>query len=377
MRIAIDARYLSNEFTGIGYYSEHLAKHLIPSDPDNQYSVFVHESFERDLDLPDNAEVIPYHARPMSLNTLYEFGRAVNETGADLLHSFFPVTPQFLRIPSIVTVHDLQALRVPAFTGGRVYPVRKAYDLFYRWVYPSAIRRANYLISVSHATKLDVGRLNPQALAKTIVIYSGVDKSVGDRVGRADLQASREKYNLPPKFVLYLGSTRPNKNLPTMIRAFHRMQERFEETRDCYFVLVVNPDRFFEESHRLITKLRLQKRMRVYNQISELEKRCFYRMASGLFFVTKNEGFGIPLLEAQCAGLPVLAADHASLPEIANGTALLADPDDPTQIARRLRRLLTDDKLRERLIADGKENIERFSWNKAADAVREMYHHLF
>ena len=208
-------------------------------------------------------------------------------------------------------------------------------------------------------------------------VCQGVDKSVGDPVGRADLEATREKYNLPKRFVLYLGSTRPNKNLPTMIRAFHRMRERFEGTRDCYFILVVNRDRFFEESHRLITKLRLQKRMRVYNQVSEIEKRCFYKLASGLFFVTKNEGFGIPLLEAQCAGLPVLAADHASLPEIANGTALLADPDDPTQIARRLRRLLTDDDLRKRLITEGKENIERFSWDKAASAVREMYHHLF
>lgn len=377
MRIAIDARYLSAEYSGIGNYSENLLRRLVPADPENRYSIFVHDSFNRDLPLPDNAELIPCHARPVSVHTLTGFGAAVRATGADILHSFFPITPLFCRLPTIVTVHDLQALLAPGFTGRRPWPVQRGYDLFYRWVYPRSLRSARWLIAVSHATKRDMARIVPETRSNTLVIYEGVDPSYGEPIDETTVQEVAKRYDLPERFVLYIGSTRPNKNLPNMIRAFDRMRERYDDIRDVYFVLVVNADRFFDESRRLIKRLKLQKRMRVFQQVGEIEKRSFYARASALYFVTKNEGFGLPLLEAQASGLPALVADHASLPEIAAGSALLADPDSPGDIARRLRRVLTDSATRSNLVAAGRENVKRFDWNRAASQVRDMYHYLF
>ena len=376
MRIAMDARYLSKEFSGIGNYCENLIRHLVPLDPENQYSSFVHESFDRDLDLPDNAEIIPSRSRPVSLHTLFGFGRAVSDTGADLLHSLFPIAPLFLKIPSIVTVHDLQALIVPEFTGRRFFLAKKAYDLFYRWTYPRTIRRARWLIADSYATRRDLGRLIPESRSNTMVVYSGLDPSVAEPVNEAILDQVAEKYKLPERYVLYIGSTRPNKNLPNMIQAFHFLREKREDMKDLFFVLVVAADRFFEDSRKIIRKRRLQKRMRVYKQISEREKLCFFAQAEALMLVTKYEGFGLPLIEAQTCGVPVLAGNHASLPEIANDTALLVDPDNPRQIANQLHRLLTDTELRRDLVEKGRVNAARFRWEKAAQAIRDMYHHL-
>ncbi|MCX7049877.1 MAG: glycosyltransferase family 1 protein [Candidatus Sumerlaeota bacterium] len=377
MRIAIDARYLMAEFSGIGNYSENLVRHLVAADPDNQYSIFVHQSYSRSLDLPDNAEVIPVPARPVSLYTLFSLGRAVRATGADILHSLFPVTPLFCQIPTLVTVHDLQALMVPEFTGHRILPLKRAYDIFYRWAYPRAIRQARYLIADSHSTRRDMASLIPESRSNTIVIYPGLDEKFGEPVDEVTLRQVNEKYQLPERFILYLGSTRPNKNLPAMIQAFHHMREQYEELKDFYFVLVVAADRFFEDCRRLIKKLRLQKRMRVYKQISELEKRCFYERASALFQVTKYEGFGLPVLEAQVCGLPVLCARHGALPEIAGEGAFVTSPDDQDEIARKMRQLLTDADVRDTLQKAGRRNVQRFTWVQTARSIKMMYDHLF
>ena len=155
------------------------------------------------------------------------------------------------------------------------------------------------------------------------------------------------------------------------------MRERYDGVDDVFFVMVVTPDRFFDDARRQIKRLRLQKRMRIYRQISETEKRCFYARCLGLYFVSKNEGFGIPVLEAQACGVPALISNHASLPEIAGGGAFMVNPDDPEEIARRLRRMITDTDTRARVIEAGKRNVERFSWERAARQISDMYNYLF
>ena len=377
MRIAIDARYLSREFSGIATHSENVVRHVVSLDPDNQYIIFVHQSFNRALDLPDNAEVIQAPGRPVSLFTLFQMGRLVREVRADIFHALFPVTPLFLKVPTIVTVHDLQALVMPEFSGRRFYPLQKAYELFYHTVYPSSIRRARYLIAVSHATRREMAFLIPETMANTIVIYPGIDPDFGAPVDEETLRQTVARYMLPERFALYIGNTRPNKNLPGMIRAFARMIAERDGMEDLRFVLVVQEDRFFEESRRLIRRLALESRIRICGQISEVEKRCFYDRASALFLATRHEGFGHPLIEAQACGLPVLAGNHASLPEIANQTALLCDTQDERNMADNLFRILTDEPLRQRLIEGGRKNIQRFRWDECARNIVDMYHHLF
>jgi len=95
-----------------------------------------------------------------------------------------------------------------------------------------------------------------------------------------------------------------------------------------------------------------------------------------LYFVTKFEGFGLPVLEAQAQGLPVLASTHGALPEIAGKAAILCDPDDVDSIVEGLARYFNDPALRDRMISAGYENLKRFSWEKAAQEVLNMYNHL-
>ncbi len=377
MRIAIDARYLTREYSGIGNHSEHLVRRLTALDPDNQYTIFVHQSYDRELDLPDNSEIIHVPGRPVSLYSLFQMRGLIRECRADLLHSLFPILPLRLKIPAIITIHDLQPLVMREFSSRRIYPLRKAYEHFYRFVYPYAVRRARYIIAVSHTTRRELAALIPESRSNTIVIYPGVDPAVLEPVDEMTANQILTKMNLPDRYILYLGSTRPNKNLPNMIRAFWRLCARRKDMADMHLVLVLNEDRFFEDVRPLLERRRVRDQVRVFGQVSELEKRCLYERASALLFVTKYEGFGMPLIEAQAAGTPVLIADHGALPEVANGSALVTQPDSVVTISDDLYQILTDTELRAKLIARGRENVNRFDWDQTAQAILDMYHHLF
>jgi len=142
MRIAIDARYLRAECSGIGVYSEGLLKALGRLDQSNEYFVFVHSSYREDLELPDNFQVIEDYARPVSGRTMVSLHRPIEKLQPDALHSLFPLAPVFWKGKLGLTVHDLQPLVDPDFTGMRS-PVRRfGYDMFYRLAYPFNMRRA-------------------------------------------------------------------------------------------------------------------------------------------------------------------------------------------------------------------------------------------
>ena len=377
MRIVIDARYLNGEYSGIAQYSERFLTHLAQEDRNNQFVVFVHPNYKEQLALGENFTVRTFDARPVSLATLLKFGQVVRREKPNLLHSLFPLTPLFYRGPLLVTVYDLQALLVPEFTGRRSLPVRKAYDLFYWWAYPMAVRRARYIVSVSEATKRDIVRVFPRHCDRVIVSHSGIEADELADCSREAVEQTRARHGLPARYVLYIGSTRPNKNLPNMIRAYAHAVRNCPALDDVALVMVVTPDRFFGEYRKLIQTLKISERVRIHRNISDEEKKAFYHGSLGLFLVTKFEGFGLPLLEAQACSVPVLAARHSALPEIGGESALFVDPDDPEAIAEGLIRFLTDESLRATLVERGRQNIKRFPWRKTVQTVSQIYNHLF
>jgi len=377
MRIVIDARYLNGEYSGIAEYSESFLTHLAAEDTENEYVVFVHSNYKRDLALGENFKVKTFDARPVSLATLFRFGSVVRREKPALLHSLFPLTPFFYRGPLLVTIYDLQALLVPEFTGHRPAPLRKAYDLFYWWTYPTAVRRARYIVTVSEATRRDIARVFPHHVDRAIVVHSGIDAEALAECPPDLLEQTRRRYSLPERYLLYIGSTRPNKNLPTMIRAYAHAIRDHEALRDISLVLVISPDRFFAESRRLIRTLGIGEHVQIHRNITDDEKKAFYHGSRALYLVTKFEGVGLPLLEAQACSVPVLAADHAALPEMGGDSALFVDPDDASAIAEGLRRILTDEPLRRDLVEKGKRNLKRFRWQKTVQTIAQIYNHLF
>ena len=378
MKIFIDARYLRDTFSGIATYSELLLKALARLDTHNEYRVLVHSSYRGDLELPDNFEVIEDKARPVSLRTLFGLKSVVRAFQPDIFHALMPQWPVGLRYDcsTVATVFDLQPLLDPYFTSGRTAIKRRAYDLFYGLTYRRCLIQADYLVTISYATKRDIARVVPAAADHVLVIHPGYDPEVTEAVTPEQVARVREKYDMPERYLLYLGSTRPNKNLQQMLDAFEELLRRHPEEKDLRWVMVLKQDRFFDPFFATVRKKGLLRQVQILEQVTELDKRVFYKNAQLLYFATKFEGFGLPVLEAQGNGLPVLASTHSALPEVTGKGGLLVNPDDVTAMADGLETLLYDETVRQQVIAAGHENLHRFSWDGAAREVLNMYEHL-
>jgi glycosyltransferase involved in cell wall biosynthesis len=376
MRIAIDARYLTGNYSGIGVYSEQLLRHLAILDQENEYFCFVQPDYTRPLELGENFQIIRYNAPPLSLKTIFWLHRALNEIKPDFFHTLFPLMPVFYRGKLLVTVHDLQPLMMKEWTGNRSYPVKKIYDLFYRWMYPATFSRANWLISVSQATKDAISSIMPDLEDKTIVVHSGIEADAVTDPDPEIIENLRQKHDIPGRYILYVGSTRPNKNVPNMIKAFAEMKKNNPGLDDVCFVLVLSKDRFMSDIVQVVKTLKVESGIRYLEAVSHEEKQALYHSAELLFFATKFEGFGFPVLEAQAQNTPVVASDNHSLPEIAGESAVIIDPDNINEMSNALLHIIKDESFRKSLIEMGQKNILKFSWDKTAGKILEIYRHL-
>jgi len=376
MRIVIDARYLTRQYSGIRMYSERLLEHLALQDHENEYFCLVQPDYTRPLALGENFQLVKYEARPLSLNTIFSLHKTVNSLKPDFFHILFPLMPVFFKGKLLVTVYDLQPLMMKDWTGRRFFPVKKMYDMFYHWIYPHTFRKAMWLVAVSQATKDAISHFFPELTEKTIVVHPGIDLESVDLQNPSVFEGLKVKYDIPDQYILYVGSTRPNKNLPNMLRAYARVREIAPQFQGLGFVLVLTRDRFIAEVLQVIKEKNLAPGIRILDPVSQAEKHALYDYARLFFFATRLEGFGFPLLEAQAQGTPVVASNDHSLPEIAQDSAVLVDPDDVEALADALKEVLGNRNLREDLIKKGKRNVKNFSWEKTAHRILEIYRHL-
>ncbi|HMX61910.1 MAG TPA: glycosyltransferase family 1 protein [Candidatus Sumerlaeota bacterium] len=375
MRILIDARYLDGTYTGIGTYSLNLIENLSRIDRENFYYILVRPEFDARLQLGQNFQLVAYPRKPVSVSTLTRLGRYVDSLKVDLMHSTFPLAPMFMKTRLAVTVHDLQPFIDPEFSARRSLPVQWGYGFFYRTVYPATLNKAKWIINVSYHTRDAVASYFPDLVPKLVVVPSGLDRSHFNAPVRSIEETTRE-LRLDKPYILYYGSTRPNKNLPNMIRGFATYVRDFEDN-ETEFVLLLKKDRFFRDIDRVIRQEKVQHRVRVLGQVSPSDQRALLGGARIYMFATKYEGFGFPALEAMAAGIPVIAGRSGALPEICGKAAEYVSPDSPQEIAIAIQVLMRDERRRNELIELGAAHSGMFDWKEAAERVRDIYRLLF
>ncbi|MCB2153581.1 glycosyltransferase family 4 protein [bacterium] len=377
MRILIDARYLDGTFSGIATYSRLLVEHLARVDEENEYQVVVRPGFRESMTLGENFELLSYRARPVSTASYFRYQDLLSDMQPDVVHALYPIAPVFYNGALIVTIHDVQPLIDPHFSSRRPRYIQWAYNMFYRWAYPNTLSKAKWIICDSYSTRDDVARLFPGAVSKLIVIHPGLDKSKQEPPSEGQIEAIRGKFHLKERYLLYYGSTRPNKNIPAMLKAFARLKRQEDgQFADLQFALILKRDRFFRDIERTVRQKGIKDDVIVLDQVEQSEQRALLAGSQALAFATKFEGFGFPILEAMAAGVPVLAGRSGSLPEVAGEAALLVDPDDLDDIADGMARLLTDQGLRADLVSAGHERITGFDWMDTAERIRDIYNLL-
>ena len=375
MRILIDARYLDGTYTGIGTYSLNLIENLARLDRENFYYILVRPEFNGTLTLGQNFQLVAYPRKPVSFATLTRLGTYVDSLKVDLMHSTFPIAPVFMKTRLAVTVHDLQPFVDPEFSARRTLLAQSAYNFFYRTVYPATFKHSKWIINVSYHTRDMVAEYFPDQVPKLVVVPSGLDKVHFDPP-KNDPAETLHEFRLEKPYLLYYGSTRPNKNLANLVRGFAAYTREFMDN-ETELVFILKKDRFFRDVERVIRQEKVKSRVRVLDQVTPTAQKAILSRARIFLFATKYEGFGFPALEAMANGVPVIAGRSGALPEVCGRGAEYVSPDNPDEIAWAIQVLLKDDFRREELIKTGVDHARLFDWKEAAERVRDIYKLLF
>ncbi len=259
---------------------------------------------------------------------------------------------------SVVTVHDLGYLHYPE---AHRLADRRYLDWSTRW----NARQATLVLADSQATKDDLVRAYGVDPDRVRVIYLGRDEALAPVRDPEIVSAVREHYGIGGRYLLYVGTLQPRKNLARTIEAFARIVGRPALT-NVQLVLAGKRGWLYEDLFARVERLGLAGRVRFPGYVAEEDLPALLSAALAFVFPSLYEGFGIPVLEAGACEVPVITSNTSSLPEVAGDAALLVDPHDVDAIADAMYRLITDPDLRGELIRRGRENVKRFSWEKCA-----------
>ncbi len=364
MRIGVDIRLAYHQMAGISWYAIRLLTALSKVDEENSYLLLQDRRQKEPLIQAPNFSATtlfaPVHHRLeqfiLSLET-----RLLN---LDLIHSPDFIPPLYNRIPAVITVHDLAFLLYPNFVT--------AESARYYGQLREAVGRANRIIAVSQSTKQDLIDLIGAPENKIDVIYEAADpafRPIPHEEARRRLAAS--DIDAPERFILFVGTIEPRKNLGALLRAYHLLRQRYRV--DAPLLLSGAMGWLSEDILDLVKELGLEEDVRFLGKTSTEQLLCLYNLATALAHPAHYEGFGLTPLEAMACGAPVVCSDGGSLPEVVGDAAILAPPDDPEAWAVALHRVLEDAGLRRSLSEKGLARARRFSWEKAARETLETY----
>lgn len=356
-----DARTATPHFPGIGRYVTNLARELVALlAPDERLTLLYDPAHPLALPLSDAVQGLPVNVSPFSVQQQWVIPRLLRQYKADLYHSAYYLMPYHTGTPVVLTLYDLIPILFPAHSTLRA-------RLLFRWATGLALRAAQHCLAISEATRRDVlahFRIDP---ARVTAIPLAADPMFAPQPPES-VTALRTRLNLPQRFILYLGSNKPHKNLPRLIEALARMAESTASLVIAGAWLPQHP-----EARQRATALGVDDRTLWLGPVSGVDQPALYAAATLFVFPSLYEGFGLPPLEALACGTPVICANTSSLPEAVGDAALLVEPMDVDALAAALDRVWSDVGLQQTMRDKGLERARRFSWSASASQTLAVY----
>lgn len=269
---------------------------------------------------------------------------------------FLVLEPCFLRIPSVVTIPDIQHEYFPEYFPKQVLDWR-------RKAFGFSAQKADAVLTLSEYSKSTIVErygINPEKVFP-IHLDAGLEFSSNQEPQRQYLV--KTKRSLPERYAFYPANTWPHKNHLTLFKALQRLKKK---GMTLPLVMTGSVSDGSDPVIREIKKLGLAEQVQYLGYVDNSEMPCIFQNAAFLVFPSKFEGFGIPLVEAMKTGCPIICANSASIPEVAGEAALFFDPDDDQKLAALMEELLHDDDLKKQLIAKGLARAQLFSWERTA-----------
>lgn len=368
MTICLDLSAAAHERAGLGRYAASLAQALLALGV--PLTTFINDPHENRLRPPLSA--LPMRTANLARKrwrlraaVSYFGGPNLNRAfkGVTLFHATEHLLPKITLARSVFTLHDVAYLLFPQYhlLQNRIY---------LSMMMPRFLARADAVICVSENTRRDALRFYPLNPNKIHVIPEGVEPHFQPDLSEEQRAAVRTKYRLPERFILYVGTIEPRKNLSTLLEAYAAL--RFQHP-NLGLVVAGGKGWLYESFFERLRVLGLESVVTLTGYVPEADLPALINCAEVFAYPSVFEGFGLPPLEAMACGVPVVCSNASSLPEVMGEAGVLLPPTETSAWKEALERLLADATLRADLRARGLRRAQQFTWDNAARRTLAVY----
>ncbi|MCA9372899.1 glycosyltransferase family 4 protein [Candidatus Woesebacteria bacterium] len=358
MRIGIDCRLAGLQHAGIGRYTAQLVLHLIRSRSNVEWVLFCQSREQADEFIGKspvaNVRVVLAKVSHYSIAEQLYLPWIFYREQLDLLHvPHFNVPLLYLK-PFVVTIHDLlwHHYRGQSVTTLQPWLYWWKY-LGYRLVASASVLRAKQIFVPSQEIKQTLSKYYPSVAKKCTITYEGVELEPANNPKRA----------LPKKYLLFVGSLYPHKNIAVVLKALQKLPS-------LSLLLVGSRSVFSQQVHDLVQTLGLGEQVSFFGRATETELHYLYQQATALVQPSVSEGFGLTGIEAMAAGTPVIASDIPVFHEIYQDAAVFCQPHNPEDFVSAIKNL---PRKRDKLIASGTALAKKYSWKQMSSQTLAAY----
>ncbi len=263
--------------------------------------------------------------------------------------------PRFSMVPTIVSVMDLSFLHFPeTFKKNDLYQLTS-------WTKYSVLN-SKRVITISESSKNDIIKFYKVPENKVRVVNMGLKEIKMDSVSK-----SLEEFGVTKKFILFVGTLQPRKNIVRLIQAYSILPQNIKDSHQL--VIIGKKGWLYDEILETPKKYGVEESTLFLDYITDQDLPSFYKKASVYILPSLYEGFGLPILEAMRYGCPVLTSNVSSMPEAGGDAAIYFNPENTQDIEEKMEKVLTDHTLRDRMKERGLIHYKKFTWEKAAREV--------
>ncbi|MDR3094352.1 MAG: glycosyltransferase family 4 protein [Bacteroidales bacterium] len=370
MVIGFDAKRALANYTGLGNYSRYVINNLSTCCPEHSYRLYAPKDIHHpNLDVLRQQENVKF-IFPQGFNkltsSLWRTRNIISDLVRDEVQLFhglsneIPIGLKKAGICSIVTIHDVIFLRYP----GYYKPIDRA---IYLKKMRYACREADHIVTVSDSTRRDVidyFGVNPQKIS---VIYQGCNDSFHNTAKTEKKNEVKTKYGLPEKFILNVGTIEARKNLLLAVKALLHVDA------DIHLVAVGKETAYTEQVKSFVVQNHLESRVHILTGVPLSDLPAIYQSAQLFVYPSFYEGFGIPVIEALYSDIPVIAAVGSCLLEAGGHHSVYVSPENEKALAEEITKILSNEALREKMIAAGKKYVFRFDDQFLSQQMIQLY----
>ncbi|MCA9343044.1 glycosyltransferase family 4 protein [Candidatus Saccharibacteria bacterium] len=360
MHIVIDNRIRRSS---TGRYSDRLVEHLQKIDSGNHYTILLSEG-DKWKPSSKNFTALEAPFAQFSFNPLQQirFARLLYGLKADLVHFPMNQQPVFYFKKVVTSTLDLTMLQFTR-AGKTPLPIHWIKMLGYKFLFWYSNKKSAHIITISNYVKLALANRYAFTKDKTTTTYLASELAFKNT-------SPPKKSHKPDKFVLYVGTAFPHKNLINLVKSFELVAEYNEGLN---LVLVGKKEYHYEQLEKLVNKSKFSSRIIITGFVDDPVLAWYYKNAAAYVFPSLSEGFGLPGLEAMAHGCPVVSSNATCLPEVYGEAAHYFDPGDVADMAQKISEVLDDKKLRQKLVEKGHKQVNKYSWENMAKQTLEIY----